>query len=146
MERANIILCFENQLSPRNVGLSPFNHLTRLTTRQSVNEFSRCERIRLQTLRLITQTQIYEDEHKQHKTRDSSATPLWLLSTEETELKEYSEFCKEHQKHLQNVEYFNYLDSIISNDARCTHKIKSRIVMSKRTFNKKKQLFISKLD
>jgi len=108
METANIILCYENQLSPRKAGLSPFNHMTRLTARESVYEFSRCDRIGLQTLRLITQTQIYEDEHKHRKTRDSSATPLLLRSTAEIELREYSEFCKEHQKQLLNVEYFNY--------------------------------------
>jgi hypothetical protein len=71
---------------------------------------------------------------------------LWLRSTEETELKEYSEFCKEHKKQLQNVEYFNYLDSIISNDTRCTNKIKSTIVMAKAAFNKQKNIFTSKLD
>jgi hypothetical protein len=71
---------------------------------------------------------------------------VWLRSTEETELKEYSEFCKEHQKQLQNVEYFNYLDSIISNDAKCTNRIKSRIVRAKAAFKKKKNLFTSKLD
>jgi hypothetical protein len=32
------------------------------------------------------------------------------------------------------------------NDARCTHKIKSKIAMAKATFNKKKALFTSKLD
>jgi hypothetical protein len=93
METANIILCFENQFSPRNVGVLPFNHLTRLTARESVNEFSRRERIGVHKTASFTQTQIYEDENKHRKTRDSSATPLWLLSTEETELKEYSEFC-----------------------------------------------------
>jgi hypothetical protein len=28
------------------------------------------------------------------------------------------------QKQLENVEYFNYLGSMITNDARCTHEIK----------------------
>jgi hypothetical protein len=49
------------------------------------------------------------------------------------------------QKQLENVEYFNYLGSIITNDARCTHEIKSRIAMAKAAFNKKKKLFTSKL-
>ena len=31
------------------------------------------------------------------------------------------------QKHLQNVEYLKYLSSMITNDARCTRGIKSRI-------------------
>jgi hypothetical protein len=31
------------------------------------------------------------------------------------------------QKQLENVEYFNYLVSMITNDARCTSEIKSRI-------------------
>jgi hypothetical protein len=47
---------------------------------------------------------------------------------------------------LENVEYFNYLDSITTNDASCTREIKSRIAMSKAAFNKKKNLFTSKLD
>jgi hypothetical protein len=44
------------------------------------------------------------------------------------------------------VEYFNYLASIITNDTRWTHKIKSRIAMAKAAFNNKKTLFTGKLD
>jgi hypothetical protein len=50
------------------------------------------------------------------------------------------------QKQLENVEYFNYLGSMITSDARCTHEIKSRIAMAKAAFNKKKNLFTRKLD
>jgi hypothetical protein len=50
------------------------------------------------------------------------------------------------QKQLENVEHFNYLGSMITNVARCTCEIKSRIAMAKATFNKKKTLFTSKLD
>jgi hypothetical protein len=50
------------------------------------------------------------------------------------------------QKQLENVEYFNYLGSMTTNDARCTREIKSRIAMAKAAFNKKKDLFTSKLD
>jgi hypothetical protein len=50
------------------------------------------------------------------------------------------------QKQLENVEYFNYLGSMITNDAGCTREIKSRIAMIKAAFNKKKNLFTSKLD
>jgi hypothetical protein len=49
------------------------------------------------------------------------------------------------QKQLENVQYFNYLGSMI-NYARCTREIKSRIAMAKAAFNKKKNLFTSKLD
>jgi hypothetical protein len=35
---------------------------------------------------------------------------------------------------------------MITNDARCTREIKSRIAMAKATFNKKKNHFTSKLD
>jgi hypothetical protein len=49
------------------------------------------------------------------------------------------------QCQLENVEYCNYLGSIITNDARCTREIKSRIVMAKAAFNKK-ILFTSILD
>jgi hypothetical protein len=49
------------------------------------------------------------------------------------------------QNQLENVEYFNYLGSMITNEARCTREIKSRIAMAKAEFNKK-TLFTSKLD
>ena len=49
-----------------------------------------------------------------------------------------------HQKQLENVEYFKYLGSIITDDERCTHQIQSRIAMAKSAFNKK--TFTSKLD
>jgi hypothetical protein len=44
------------------------------------------------------------------------------------------------------VEYFNYFGSTLPNDARCTREIKSRIAMAKAAFNKKKNLFTSRLD
>jgi hypothetical protein len=47
---------------------------------------------------------------------------------------------------LNNVKYFNYLGSMIRNDARCTREIKSRIATAKATFDKKKTTFTSKLD
>ena len=50
------------------------------------------------------------------------------------------------QKQLKNVEHFNYLGSVIINTARCTREIKTRIVMAKTAFNRKKTLFTSKLD
>jgi hypothetical protein len=50
------------------------------------------------------------------------------------------------QKQMENVEHSNYLGGIITNDARCTREIKSRIAMAKAAFHKKKTLYISKLD
>jgi hypothetical protein len=44
------------------------------------------------------------------------------------------------QKQLEDVEYLNYLGSMITNDARCAREIKSRIAMAKAAFNKKKNL------
>jgi hypothetical protein len=38
---------------------------------------------------------------------------------------------------VENVEEFNYLGSTITNDARCTRKIKARISMAKAALNKK---------
>jgi hypothetical protein len=38
------------------------------------------------------------------------------------------------------------LGSTITNDARCTREIKSKIAMAKAAFNKKKSIFTSKLD
>jgi hypothetical protein len=39
-----------------------------------------------------------------------------------------------------------YLGSLLTDDGRCTCEIKSRIAMAKAAFNKKKNLFSSKLD
>jgi hypothetical protein len=50
------------------------------------------------------------------------------------------------QKELENVEYFNYLNSLIASDARCKRETKSRISMAKATLNNKKDLFTRKLD
>ena len=33
-------------------------------------------------------------------------------------------------KKLETVEYFTYLDSMVTNDARCTHEIKSSFAMA----------------
>jgi len=48
---------------------------------------------------------------------------------------------------MQNVEYFNYLGSTITNDTRCrlTLEIKSRIAMANSVCNKK-TLFTRKFD
>jgi len=45
----------------------------------------------------------------------------------------------------QNAEYFNYLGSIITNYAKCTLSIKSRVAMAKAAFYKK-TLFTSKFN
>jgi hypothetical protein len=47
---------------------------------------------------------------------------------------------------VDNVEQLNYLGSMITNDARCTREIKAKIAMAKAAFNRKKTLFMSKLD
>jgi len=47
---------------------------------------------------------------------------------------------------LENVKCFKYLGSMLTEDGRCTCEIKSRIAMVKAAFNKKKNLFTSKLD
>ena len=48
------------------------------------------------------------------------------------------------QKQPKNVEYYSYLCSMITNDARCMQEIKSKISIAKAAFNKKKSLFTSK--
>jgi len=45
------------------------------------------------------------------------------------------------QKQLENVKYFKYLGSVLTDDARCTCEIKSRIAIAKAVSNKKKNLF-----
>ena len=47
---------------------------------------------------------------------------------------------------LENVKCFKYWCSMLTDDGRCTCEIKSRIAMAKAAFNKKKNLFTSKLD
>ena len=49
-----------------------------------------------------------------------------------------SEHIATDQKNLlDNVEYFNYLGSLITNDERCTCEIRSKTSMAKAGFNKK---------
>jgi hypothetical protein len=50
------------------------------------------------------------------------------------------------EKQLENMESFKYMGSILTNDERCTCKIKCRIAMVKAAFNKKRALFTSTLD
>ena len=50
------------------------------------------------------------------------------------------------QKPLENVKCFKYLCSMLTDDGRCPCEIKFRIAMTKAVFNKKKNLFTSKLD
>jgi len=49
------------------------------------------------------------------------------------------------QKQLENVDYFIYLSSMITKDARCICEIKSRTAKAQAAFNKK-TLYPSKLD
>ena len=42
------------------------------------------------------------------------------------------------QKQQENVEYFKYLGSILTNDGRCTCEIKSRYALAIAALNKKK--------
>ena len=44
------------------------------------------------------------------------------------------------QKQLENVECYKYLGSMLTYYGRCTLEIKSRIVMAKAAFSKKKNL------
>jgi len=49
------------------------------------------------------------------------------------------------QKQADYVAYFGYLGTMITIDAICICKIKSRIATSKTAFNKNKNLFVSQL-
>jgi hypothetical protein len=42
------------------------------------------------------------------------------------------------QKQSENVEYLNYLDSIITTDARCACKVKSSFAMAKAALKKQR--------
>jgi len=50
------------------------------------------------------------------------------------------------QKQWQNVKYFSYFGSMITNYASCTLQIKCRFAITKAAFSKEKNLSISKLD
>ena len=50
------------------------------------------------------------------------------------------------QNHLENVECFKYLGSMLTDGGRCTGEIKCRIAMAKAAFNKKRALFTGTLD
>lgn len=50
------------------------------------------------------------------------------------------------QKQSQNMEHINYFVSMVTNDARYTRLIKSRLARAKAAFNMKNSLFISKLN
>jgi hypothetical protein len=50
------------------------------------------------------------------------------------------------QKQLENVESFKYLGRILTNDGRCTCKIKCRIAIAKTVFNKERTVFTNILD
>jgi hypothetical protein len=62
-------------------------------------------------------------------------------------LESYTQVSKPTYKALQSVSKFAVnLSSTITNDPRYTCEIKSRIAMAKAAFNKKKNLFTSRLD
>jgi hypothetical protein len=48
------------------------------------------------------------------------------------------------QKQLENMEFFKYLGSMLTNYGRCACEIKSRIAMAKAAFNKKRALLLVK--
>jgi hypothetical protein len=79
------------------------------------------------------------------------ADDLVLLAKEETILQSMIGImidtgrCYGVQKQLKNVEYFSYLASRITNDARCKRKIKFRIALANSASNKKKFFFTIKL-
>jgi hypothetical protein len=50
------------------------------------------------------------------------------------------------EKQLENVEFFRYLGSTLTNDGKCTCKIKSRIDMAKAAFTKTRVFFTSKMN
>jgi hypothetical protein len=52
----------------------------------------------------------------------------------------------DRSERLENVDYFNCVGSMATNDASCTNEIKSRIARVKVAFNRKKTLFTRKLD
>ena len=50
------------------------------------------------------------------------------------------------QKPVENLEYFSYVGNMITNYARCTREMKSKIAMAKREFSEKNTVFTNILD
>jgi hypothetical protein len=50
-----------------------------------------------------------------------------------------------NKKKLENIEYTNYLGSIIANNARCTCEIKSRIAMEETSIQQEEKSFHQKI-
>jgi hypothetical protein len=48
-----------------------------------------------------------------------------------------------NQRQLENVDYFFYLGSMITDDERCTFEIQLRITMAKAAFKKKKNNLVT---
>jgi len=46
-----------------------------------------------------------------------------------------------YDRQKTNVEYFNYLSSLVTNDARCTYEIISRIAMAKQ-LSRRRRFFL----
>jgi hypothetical protein len=61
-------------------------------------------------------------------------TKVIRISRQPTQVK-----IRRHQKQSENVEYFSYLGSMVTNDARCTREIKSRIATAKAAFNQQEK-------
>ena len=81
----------------------------------------------------------------------------WTLrATDQKRLESFEMWCWRRMEkiswtdHVRNEEVLltdiKYLGSMLTDDGRCTCEIKSRIAMAKAEFNKKKNLFTSKLD
>ena len=72
---------------------------------------------------------------------------MWR-KTEKTRIsrKPSREQIRIEQEQVDTVEYFSYLCSITTNDARCALEIKSRITTAKAAFNKKKTFSLEKKD
>jgi len=51
-----------------------------------------------------------------------------------------------NQKQPENVEYFKYFGSILTNDGKCVYESKFWIAMAKAAFNEKRVLFTGALD
>ena len=76
--------------------------------------------------------------------RQRKPRTLFLFSCKSFFSKQSPKVWTTDQKQPANQEYFSYLGSMITNDARCTSEIKSRIVMAIAPFNKEKTIFTSK--
>jgi cobyric acid synthase len=80
-------------------------------------------------------------EKKKEKKKTHTHTKVMRISRQTSPVQDY-----DRSKTIGKCGIFQLFGSMITDNARCTCEIKSRIAMAKPAFNKKKALFTSKVE